>query len=386
MHAGIIYNPSRLSIPRAVTVSLILAVAVWVFVFKASRRMPDFEVYWRAGARAAQAEPLYRTDDGPYQFKYFPAFAVLFMPIGALPLPVAKAVWFGISMAAFIALLWLSVKALPDQRRRTWVLITVALVVLGKYYAEDLVLGQINLYLTLIATGAIVAFNRGRETLGGSLIALAVAVKPYAMILLPWLAARGRLRAITAAAIGVALALLLPAVIYGIDGTISLHREWWRTVTDTTADTLTHSDNVSIASMTTKWFGFGRRATSVAIATTGAVLAVAAMVFLYRRHVRQPDGLEIGFLVLLTPLISPQGWDYVLLVSTPAIVYLANYFDALPRVLWPVTIAALLVIGLTLYDVIGRELLYAAMNISLITVAFLVVIVSLGVLRLRRAV
>jgi hypothetical protein len=56
--------------------------------------MPDFEVYWQAGARAAHAGPLYSVTDSEYQFKYFPASAVLAIPIGALPLPVARGVWF----------------------------------------------------------------------------------------------------------------------------------------------------------------------------------------------------------------------------------------------------------------------------------------------------
>ena len=37
-------------------------------------------------------------------------------------------------------------------------------------------------------------------------------------------------------------------------------------------------------------------------------------------------------LLTLIPLLSPQGWDYVFLVSTPAIMLLVNYEDRLPRV------------------------------------------------------
>ena len=37
---------------------------------------------------------------------------------------------------------------------------------------------------------------------------------------------------------------------------------------------------------------------------------------------------------------APQGWDYVLLVATPAIMCLVNYEDQLPPVLRAFTIAA----------------------------------------------
>ena len=38
-----------------------------------------------------------------------------------------------------------------------------------------------------------------------------------------------------------------------------------------------------------------------------------------------PEGLEGALLLTLMPLLSPQGWDYVFLLSTPAIVFLVNY-------------------------------------------------------------
>lgn len=363
---------------------LVVAAATWIFVFKASARMPDFEVYWRAGTRAAHAEPLYRPADGAYQFKYFPAFAIAAIPIGALPLPAAKTLWFGVSVVALVALLALSVRTLPDRRRSVGLLVAVLIVGLGKYYAEDLVLGQINILFALVATCAILAFNAGREALGGSLVVLAIILKPYALILLPWIAARHRSRSLIAAGIGIGLAVVLPAAIYGVGGTMALHEGWWRTVSATTAGTLTHSDNVSLAAMYTKWLGMGSTATLLAGATAAGLLAVAAIVFVRRSGLPRPDGLEAGLLLTLTPLLSPQGWDYVVLVSTPAIVYVSNYFDELPRWLRPLTVIAVAAIGLTLFDLLGRRLHYALMDMSVITIGFLVVIGSLLTLRLRK--
>jgi alpha-1,2-mannosyltransferase len=368
---------------RAAAGVLIAAAAVWVFVVKAAGRMPDFQVYWTAGSRAARAEPLYRTADEAYQFKYFPAFAVMAIPLAAIPLPVAKAFWFGASVGALLLLLRLIVFVPPESRRPAWWLVLVSLVALGKYYAEDLVLGQINIVLTLVATGAIVALASGREALAGGLVALAVVIKPYALILVPWLVARWRARSIMTAAIGLAAAVVLPSAIYGMEGAIALHRDWWRTVSDTTAGTLTHSDNVSLAAMYTKWLGTGAAA-GWAAATGAALLLAAALVIRARHRVPHPDGLEAALLLTLTPLLSPQAWDYVVIVSTPAIVYLANYHDRLPRSLRPLSVAAVAVIGLTLFDLLGRRLHYALMDLSVITLGFLVVIVSLCALRMRK--
>jgi hypothetical protein len=364
--------------------AVLIALAVWAFVEKAAARMPDFEVYWRAGQRAAQAEPLYRASDADYQFKYFPAFAVAAIPLGALPLPVAKAVWFVISVTALMALLWLARRALPDRRQPGWWLVGVLIVGLGKYYAEDLVIGQINILLTLVVVGAIVAFASGREARAGALVAVAVVIKPYALILLPWLVARREPRALAGAAAVLIAAMLLTVANYGVSGTILLHRDWWATVTATTADTLTHSDNVSVAAMFTKWIGAGAAAGWLAAVTGVLLLASGAAVFLYRRGIQRPDGLEAALLLALTPLISPQGWDYVLVVTTPALIWLANYHDRLPAALRWLTAGAVAVIGLTLYDLLGRWLLYTLLNLSVITLAVCVVISGLCVLRVRR--
>ena len=84
---------------------------------------------------------------------------------------------------------------------------------------------------------------------------LAVMVKPYGLILVPWLIARGRMRSVVAVVAGMAVAFLLPAMIYGLAGSVALHLDWWRTVSATTAGVLTHPDNVSVAAMYMKWFG-----------------------------------------------------------------------------------------------------------------------------------
>ena len=211
----------RSTIRRVAFGCLIVAAAVWVFTFKA--KMPDFEVYWRTGVRAARAEALYRVTDGEYQFKYFPAAAVLAIPIGALPYSVARGIWFGALLGALVAVLRLSVKTLPERRKPMGLLLAVLIVGLGKYYARELVLGQINLLLVLIVISAMLAVKAGREAQAGWLVALAAMVKPYGLILVPWLIARGRTRSVVTVAAGMAVAFLLPATIYGLAGSVALH-------------------------------------------------------------------------------------------------------------------------------------------------------------------
>ena len=367
-----------------VSAALVAGLAA-VFVLNASAKMPDFDVYWRAGARALAAEPLYRAEDEHYQFKYLPAFALLAIPIAFVPLSVAKALWFAVSAGLAAALIASSLALLPDRRKPPWLLIVVTLVVMAKFYGHELVLGQVNFLFATMIVLAVLLLQKGHDAPAGILIALAVIVKPYAAIFVPWLAGLGAPRALAAAGLALAAALALPAAIYGIDGTVTLHQDWWRTVTESTAPNLLNADNVSIAGMFAKWLGPGSLATALTGLTSLLALAAAVLVVRRRGTVASPAGLEAALLLTLIPLLSPQGWDYVFLVSTPAVIYLANYDRVLPAVQRLLTAIALATVGFSLYDVMGRRAYASFMALSIISVCFLVVVSSLVTLRVRRA-
>ena len=109
---------------RVLLGALALVSLVAVFTTRVSRKMPDFEVYWTAGSRAIAAQPLYRADDGHFQFKYLPAFALLVSPLATVPLPLAKALWFGGS--AVDGVLSLAEPAgVPSSRGHVWLLVHV---------------------------------------------------------------------------------------------------------------------------------------------------------------------------------------------------------------------------------------------------------------------
>ena len=346
--------------------------------------MPDLEVYWKAGIRAAAAEPLYRTDDGHYQLKYLPAFAVLAVPLGWLPLQAAKVLWFTLSAMLLGAFIALSVAILPERRRATWLIVTAVLVAMAKFYGHELVLGQVNLLLGAVVTAAVITLQRSRDVSAGALLGLAVVVKPYAVLFLPWLAAIRRGRALAAAMAGASAALLLPVLFYGPSGAWALHADWWRTVTVSTAPNLLNADNVSLAAFYAKWLGLDGIAPVLAAATGAVLLAVAAHVVSMRAGVPEPLGLEAALLLTLVPLLSPQGWDYVFLLATPAVAYLVNYVDRLSGG-W--RIAAGVAVGVaafSLFDIMGRRAYGAFMSWSIITVCFVVVIGALWALRRTR--
>jgi Glycosyltransferase family 87 len=364
--------------------AVLLAAVVALFAYKIAAKMPDFEVYWRAGSRAAAAEPLYREEDEHFQLKYLPAFAVLAIAAARLPLPVAKALWFGYTVSLIPVLLTLSLGLLPAQRRPPWLLALITFVLMAKFYGHELVLGQVNLCFAVMVLAGVHLITTGRSAPVGLLFALAVIIKPYAVLFLPWLAAGGAIRALAAAAAGLLVALVLPVPLYGWQGTIALHVDWWRTVTMSTAPNLLNADNVSLAAMYAKWIGSGTVSATLAAGTAAGLLAIAAVTFLRRQGLVRPEGLEAALLLTLIPLLSPQGWDYVFLIATPAVMLVVNYDRDLPSAVRLGVWLALVIVAFTLYDVVGKRVYGLFMSWSAVSACYLVVIAALATLRWRK--
>jgi len=237
-------------------VALLIVRAVLAFTRRSHREMFDFEVYRVAGARAAAAEPLYRVEDGHWQFKYLPAFALAVAPLAQLPPVAARAAWFFLSVALVVLLVNRSFTLLPDRRRSAAFLIGVTVLAMGKFYVREVGLGQGNVLLAVLVLAAVACQYRGREIAAGAILAAATVVKPYAILFLPYLVARRRCAAWRASAPlswrvdPARLAVRLVRQLGQLHG-------WWTVVTTSTAPNLAGQDNVSIAGMYAAWMGVG---------------------------------------------------------------------------------------------------------------------------------
>jgi len=364
--------------------SLVLVVlASSMYAIRVRTEMADFEVYRTAAVRARDAEPLYRAEDGHYQYKYLPAFALAMAPFTWVGPEAAKPAWYALSVGLLVVFIRWSVRALPSRCLTEPALLWCAALFMGKFYAHELNLGQSNILLGAVLVASLLSVQARRHVLAGVFVGLGVFVKPYAVILLPWLLVSAGTNGVLAAATVLAAGLLMPAAVYGWQGNIELLAGWYRTVTDTTAPNLLGGDNVSLTAMWAKWIGVGPLATRLAVATGLAALAAAGLAIWRRHRVAEPAYLEFGLLMLLIPLISPQGWDYVLLLATPAVLCLADRFRDV-SLLWRVTTAvAIGLMSFTIFDVLGRALYARLMGVNIVSVAALVLVVCLVHLRQR---
>ena len=208
-------------------------------------------------------------------------------------------------------------------------LVLVTVVSFGKFYAHELVLGQVNLLFAVVAIGGAAGDARrgAKRSAGGARRRSRSSIKPYAVLFLPWLVARRQLAVDRHGARRASpLVLLLPALVYGWDGNIDAAP---RMVADGHGNHGAEPLGVRQRLAGGDVLPLGRAGRccrrALAFATAASCWRVAGAVFLWRRGVQRfRKALEGALLLTLMPLLSPQGWDYVFLIATPAIVFLVE--------------------------------------------------------------
>jgi hypothetical protein len=380
--ARTVRRPPRLLV-RAVLLVLIAA-GLYGLVRLKRDELVDFAVPHKAALRFVAHEPLYRPSDGHYQYKYLPTFAAFMVPFTLVPKRVAEFSWFTLTVLMAWGLVRLSIDALPNRRLSVRVLFWLMLLLNGKALVKELAFGQFNLPVALLLLGAVIAARNQRGLTAGAAVAAAVFVKPYALVLLPWLAWTVGWRSMVVFGLGLAAGLMLPAVSYGWDGNLVQLQEWYRTVSETTRPNLLGVDNVSFGSMWAKWLGPGALAVRLALGSVFIAVAAGFAVMARRKQVAEPNYLEGAYFMILVALLSPQGWDYVLLIGLPAYVCLVDrWHDLSPR--WRVVAAAgIFFTSFMIYDLLRRPLYLWLMEHAAVSVGAVLIAATLVSLRWRK--
>ena len=150
------------------------------------------------GGRRGRRTPSRSTapTDGHFQFKYLPAFAVLAIPIGrSCRSRPPRSSGSAVSVAAPRRARRAEPSTSLPERRKPLALARASSrsSSLPKFYAHELVLGQVNILFAVVAVRRAAGDEDAAARLrAGLLVALAIVVKPYAVLFLPWLVARRR--------------------------------------------------------------------------------------------------------------------------------------------------------------------------------------------------
>ncbi len=381
-------TPARKKALILLALVIVLAAA---FELRVKRDMVDFSVNYQAAQRLRQGETLYRTSDGHYQFKYMPFSAFLYLPFALVPLAGAKAGWYAVVIISTGLVFYLSRRLLRLSGQKAVLVTLTAAVVLGRYFAREIDLGQINALITALLLLMIASYDSWpdrsarlpSERNSGLCWGAATALKPYALIYLPYFLLKKKWLAAASGLLILGLAVLSPALFYGLKGNFAVLREWRVTLSASTPHLFTAQDNVSIMGFLSKWTG----RQDLSFVLYGLVLAALAglvlAVMYYGRKAPRPHILE-GFLFLaLIPLISPLGWDYTMLSAAPSVMLIVSRLDNYPRAARFFLYLIFAVIAFSLFDLMGRSLYDRFMAWSVITAGFLILVGYTAYLRFK---
>jgi hypothetical protein len=383
---------------------VVLTAVVLGFLLNTYRKgMNDFRVVHRAATRVIHQDNLYNFDDQHYLYKYSPSFAFLVAPIGLLPFSAAKVIWIlGMCICLLLIMRW-SKRMIMGDRSPPAYLYLLTLLFTSKFWVREMWLGQTDLLMLVFIFLFISCTDRGKDFWAGLFLAMAVIIKPTPLIFMPYLLFKRRFKPVVSLVMASMVLVLLPSIVYGISGNISL-LSGWKTVMSVSSPPLLASD------VNQSFFGFFYRfltATSFEVNvlnlnyTVVNVLIYASalglflfLLFLNRRSelvknslVKNRECIEYSLLLIFMTLFSPLGWFQNYCSSILAYMLLIYYVMRTrfrDRFVSLLLLTSFVLVDLINFELVGRRINDLSLYLSFIVFGIFLVIACLSRLRLSR--
>ena len=345
-------------------------VVTWVILFVRQPIHPDFRIFYvaaEAGLRYGWASIYDLTtlralsSSFPAGQDYInpalpfinpPVFAWLIAPLTALPLPVAYALWTAISLAALV---WAWYLAAPYSGLRKVVLLLAALAlwpVLDAFY-----FGQPTLVIVGLLATTWWLCSKDRPLAAGAALALATALKPHTVILVPLaLLVSGRYRPVLSWAVVSSVLAAACVIALGPTGLNNALQtlEYGQTDTGQAHYTLAYVFGTGllanlleaaqgIAALVIAW----RSRTDLNIVFAAGLLG--SLVFAF--HLHQYDYAELILAAWLILRTSPPLWQRLSLLGGAATLLAISLGNPLPQLIWD--FAWLVILGATAFTSAG---------------------------------
>ncbi|GAB3584053.1 glycosyltransferase 87 family protein [Amycolatopsis endophytica] len=312
--------------------AIVFGVVGWVLDWRLG---VDSAVY-RAGAiTLLHGDPLYDANTLPPEpwwallpFTYPPTAALLFVPLGILPVQVAWGVLTAISVLAMALVVRVAIGSLPTPPavRRWWssparATLLFSLVMLGlEPVWRTIFLGQINLILMAVVVLDVLVISTRNTRWGGVLVGVASAVKLTPLVFVAHLFFTGKRReAMRALGVFLGMQLLMLLLIPG--DTI---RYWTKTISDTGRIGPVHwAGNQSLNGLMNRLTDLAPWASKAAMGVA-VLLAIPAVWLMLRFHRRGQALAALLVTAFFGLLASPISWSHHWVWAVPLIVLLVS--------------------------------------------------------------
>ena len=206
---------------------LVLVIVLLVLLGRESAtRSVDFPVYHRAAQQILAGNyelyppEAYGGQPGPSQgFRYAPAVAFLFLPLGWLPLEAAALVFYVLKLAAawYMGVTVARHAGLTERRRAVLI---AAFLVVGGYIAEEFRFGNAHFFSVALMVFAFDRAEAGWIVAPAAALAVAIAMKLTPLALLAYFALRRRTALCMATVAMLAFLVVAPAGVMGWSGNL----------------------------------------------------------------------------------------------------------------------------------------------------------------------
>jgi hypothetical protein len=329
-----------------------IAVLAWILI--EARNRNDFDIFLLAARDLQKGENIYTNIyfEG-YHYYYSTLSALLLMPFTWLPLYLAKVLWLALN-AFFAYRIWLICFSYIDTSRLrsklSRLLVILSLLFVARFLRDNFHLAQMTiciLYLSLEGTSQI---DKGRNTRGAALIALAINIKLLPLVLVPYLFYRKEPIAGIKVIVFYAFFLILPGAFITREYNYFLIGQWWTLVNPTNTEHIIDVSERSFHSLSTLLptllmenvhenyaLPVRRNIADLTVHQVNIILNAARLILaaftLYflgslpfkKASSRFQKLWELSYIFLLVPLIFPHQQHYAFFFILPAVIYLLYF-------------------------------------------------------------
>jgi glycosyl transferase family 87 len=179
----------------------------------------DFHVFWQAGRNFTAGDALYHGYlPGARKFKYPPFAALVFQPLGVLPLSTAAVLFSLLNLALWVVAIFLTrdiVAQTSKGRDSIWVPVALAGVLTAQFFLDNFHHVQMNEVILVLILLGIRAYLRERDLAAAAYVVTATSIKLSPIFFVAWLLIRGRRRAALSVLPLAAACVLVPLLVRG---------------------------------------------------------------------------------------------------------------------------------------------------------------------------
>jgi Gpi18-like mannosyltransferase len=279
----------------------------------------------------------------------------------------------------------------------------LSLLLASKFLVREIRLGQTDFLILLFIFLCLLFIERGKESVAGVFLALSVLIKPTALIFVPYFLYKKEFRVVASTILMSLVFLLLPSLVYGFSGNMTLLLGWKTIMSVSSPPLLAVDMNQSI-------FAFFYRLltpapyevnilnlsyTAVNVIVYISVIGLFLFLFFLVRKsqalgasfLHNRESMEYSLLFIFMALFSPLGWFQNYSSAILAIMILVYYvletrFKDKPIVI--MLAMFLLLVDLINFETVGRRLNDLSLYLSFMTWGIFLLIACLSRLRLSK--